>query len=244
MIFTMNTADVLIIQNIPREKPGLLADILRQASVAYDVCDLDAGDALPKSGADYKAVVVMGGPDSANDDTPKMQAEIAFVRNTIDRGIPYLGICLGLQVGVKAAGGSVVPGDVKEVGFLDADGQQNSVELTEIGKASPLFEGMAERFNVFQLHGETVELTPVMQVLAEGKHCRNQVVQIANKAYGIQSHFELTPDMLREWAAADPDLKPFKLQELLNDFRSVQGEYVQVAQKLFDNFLRIAGLVA
>jgi hypothetical protein len=69
IVATMN--DVLIVKNISREGPGLLERILVEAGLTATVVDLDKGESFP-SPLGYKALVVLGGPDSANDTTDKM----------------------------------------------------------------------------------------------------------------------------------------------------------------------------
>jgi GMP synthase-like glutamine amidotransferase len=232
---------LLIIQNITREGPGLLEDVLRTEGVAFDTANLDKNETLPELGS-YKALVVLGGPDSANDETTKMTGELAYIKQALDAGTPYLGICLGLQTLVKAAGGKVVKGETKEIGFINPDGKQHTVSLTEAGKTDPLLNSLPEELAVFQLHGETVELTPSMTLLATGKFCRNQIVKVADKAYGIQSHFELTPEMLAVWAAQDPDLMPLGNDKLQADFAAIQQPYTNTGNILLKNFLSLAGL--
>lgn len=121
-------SDLLVVQNSTREGPGLLESILHEEQITYDLVDLDQGEVFPLV-QPYKGVVVLGGPDSANDETPKMLAERGKVEEVLRRQIPYLGICLGLQVMVKAASGQVMKSPVQEVakqsiaglsiGFLD-----------------------------------------------------------------------------------------------------------------------------
>lgn len=231
---------LLIVQNISREGPGLLERILQNEFISYDVVDLSAGQSIPSLNG-YKAMVVLGGPDSANDDTQTMKAELACVREAVDAGMPYLGICLGLQVLVKAAGGNVVKGTAKEVGLRDPNNTQHTITLTEKGKNDPLFAGLPDRLDVFQLHGETVVLTPDMTLLATGELCRNQVIKVSENAYGIQSHFELTPEMLTDWAQKDPDLVPLDKKTLHADFESIRESYTRTGKTLFRNFLTIAG---
>lgn len=233
---------LLIVQNTSRERPNLLEQVLRDENVTFDVVDLDQGQELPALDG-YKALVVLGGPDSANDETQKMTGELARIKEGLDAGLPYLGICLGLQTLVKAAGGQVVKGDVKEAGFIDPDQNQHTVTVTNEGKADPLLADLPEVLNVFQLHGETVELTSDMVVLATGKFCRNQIVRVADKAYGIQSHFELTSEMLTVWAEQDPDLIPIGKDKLLADFKAIEQSYTHNGQTLLRNFLKIANLV-
>ena len=114
------------------------------------------------------------------------------------------GICLGLQTLVKAAGGRIIKSPVRETGFLDPEGSHFTTELTAAGKQDPLFEGLDHSFKVFHLHGETVELTDSITLLSTGKFCRNQIVRVGKNAYGIQCHFELTPEMLETWMNEDP----------------------------------------
>lgn len=234
-------SELLIVQNISREGPGLLEQVLRDENVAFDLVDLDKGQEMPVLDG-YKALVVLGGPESANDKTAKMTDELGRIKEALDAGIPYLGICLGLQTLVKAAGGKVVPGEVKEVGFINPDNDQHTVTVTDKGKTDPLLAGLPETLDVFQLHGETVELTPGMAVLATGKFCKNQIVRVADKAYGIQSHFELTPEMLAVWAEQDPDLIPIGKDKLQADFAAIEQSYTNIGQTLLRNFLRIAEL--
>ncbi|HEX7368509.1 MAG TPA: type 1 glutamine amidotransferase, partial [Candidatus Saccharimonadales bacterium] len=187
-------------------------------------------------------LLVLGGPDSANDPTDKMQQELAQIKRALEHGTPCLGICLGLQTLVKAAGGGVVPSKEREIGFMGAAGEQYTVQLTRAGRSDPLFTGLPGTLSVFQLHGETVELTSDMTVLASGKHCQDQIVHIADKAYGIQSHFELTPEMLKIWGREDPDLQSIGLSSLRAGFEDIRESYTHIGTTLLNNFLHIAGL--
>jgi GMP synthase-like glutamine amidotransferase len=232
--------ELLIIKNITREGPGILEYLLKEKRIGYSVIDLDKVEKLP-SPQDFGAVVVLGGPDSANDTSEKILNELIYIRSVLSAGLPYLGICLGLQLMVKAAGGKVVRNSVSETGFRDPDNNFFAVNLTSEGRQDPLFQGLGNEFLVFHLHGETVELTGNMSLLATGKFCRNQIVKTGEKAYGIQCHFELTTEMFEEWITTDPDLLKLKTEGLRQDFRLFQDEYTSTGKSLLENFLRIAG---
>ncbi len=243
------TADVLIVKNIEHEGPGLLQPMLDEYSITSDV--IESPEDCP-SPVDYRAMLVYGGSDSANDDTPKMRTELTRIREALDHRIPYLGICLGMQALVKADQGVVlkagaskmVEDDQKEVGFIDSEGKNYEIELHRNGKDDPLFTGLPRVSKVFQLHGETVLLKESGQfMLAMGKFCLMQAVRIGTNAYGIQSHFELTPEMLDRWATEDPDLQPIGQATLRKQFAEIKDEYTKTGQRLFKNFLKIAGLV-
>jgi len=232
--------EILIIKNITREGPGIIEQILKDKGIKYTIADLSLNNtAIPLK--NYAAVVVLGGPDSANDRNKKMGGELALIKEILKARIPYLGICLGMQTLVKAAGGEVVKSPLKEIGFRDPDGNFFNVELTEEGKNDSLFHGLTDSFNVFQLHGETVILKDNMKLIATGKFCINQIVKVGTNAYGIQCHFELTSEMLEDWLDADSDLKLVDKDNLLTDFESFKDEYLQTGNKLFCNFLTLSG---
>ena len=234
------TKEILIVQNISREGSGLLGEIIAETGIRSKVIDLSLGERLPPAEG-FAAVVVLGGPDSANDKSAKMLNELDFIREILSSDIPYLGICLGLQTLVKAAGGEVVKSPAKEIGFRDASGHLFRISLTKDGRKDPLFKGIDDFFNVFHLHGETVVLTKKMKLMATGNPCLNQIIKIGSSAYGIQCHFELTSAMLERWINEDPDLKLADRNELQNDFQAMSEQYLQTGNILFRNFLGICG---
>ena len=105
---------------------------------------------------------------------------------------------------------------------------------------SQWLDGLEERLKIFQLHGETVELNPDMQLLGAGKFCRNQVVKVGPNAYGVQGHFELTIEMLERWLAEDADLKKLDPKGLVEEFHHFHFEYVEAGKKLFHNFIELS----
>lgn len=232
--------EILVIKNIAREDTGLLGNIIRELGIKTKVIEVSRGEKLPAI-EKFGAVVVLGGPDSANDDTPAMKNELVFIRKILEAEIPYLGICLGLQTMVRAAGGKVVKSPLSEIGFRDNYGQLFNVELTASGRKDPVFKGIEDSFDVFHLHGETVILTEKMELLATGKNCRNQIVRSGKNAYGIQCHFELTEEMLEVWINEDPDLLKHDTDQLRYDFNSVRPFFMKRGNRLFRNFLGIAG---
>ncbi|MGZ5192039.1 MAG: type 1 glutamine amidotransferase, partial [Flavisolibacter sp.] len=191
----------------------------------------------------YKALIVLGGPDSANDLTPKMQNELTLIRKAIQSQIPYLGICLGFQALVKAMGGTVEKCQTNEIGFRDPKNKFFKAKLTSKGRKDKLFKNLSDNLTVFQLHGETVQLTPQMTLLATGDFCKNQIVKIGETAYGIQSHFELTNDLLESWIIEDSDLQKFNAEQLRSDFKTINSDYQNTGRQLFYNFLTITGLI-
>lgn len=229
---------ILIVQNISRENPGLIEEVLNERNPEFDIVDLNEKD-FPEP-SNYDAVFVLGGPDSANDETPKMKKELQRVKEIINSEIPYFGVCLGMQALVKADGGDVYPNHVKEVGCKDSNGKYYEVGLTAEGLKDQIFAGIKSPFKIFQLHGETVNLKSGIKLLGTGEHCRNQIVKIGKNAYGIQGHLEVTDSMLKQWLAEDSMFDNYNKKTILKDFRDVQAEYRTNGTRLISNFLDIA----
>ncbi|WP_394697875.1 type 1 glutamine amidotransferase [uncultured Methanomethylovorans sp.] len=219
-----------------------MGEILYNNKIEAEIIDLENGEEIPDP-TKSEALIVMGGPASANDITKTMKQEIVRIEQAIKAGVPYLGVCLGMQALVKACGGKVIRSPVKEVGWKDLQGNKNSVKLTEQGKNDPIFSGLETTLPIFQLHGETVETTDSMQLLAAGKHCTNQVIKIGNNAYGFQGHLEMTTVLLDTWLAEDDDLKRLSPEEVKRDYATVRNEYESNSKMLFNNFLKIARLI-
>ncbi len=230
---------ILIIQNIKREYPGMIQQLLDEKNIAYEIVMMEERADNPPDLKNYQALIVLGGPDSANDATSKMVAEVALAKQALEEQLPYLGICLGHQVLVKAAGGKVVPGVQREVGWQTPQRTPYVVHLTAAGKQDPLFDGLGDSIPVFQLHGEMVEVTPEMSVLATGDVCPVQVVKVGSNAYGLQCHFELHDQLYQDWLNEDPDLQKLDRADMERYWEQVKDEYTKTGKQLIENWLRL-----
>ncbi|HIH43104.1 TPA: type 1 glutamine amidotransferase [Candidatus Woesearchaeota archaeon] len=259
---------ILVVRNIPRESLGFIAQFLREKNIAYDIIDADDTTNFPNL-VDYGGVIIFGGPDSANDKTPKIVKELEFVGKCVEQKVPYLGICLGMQVLVAVVGGTVYVNEangvkIKEIGVCDESGEFYEVDLTLAGRYDQLFAGIEEhyaefgvdvayasgssdpfvvRLKIFQMHGETVELLPNygMQCLATGKHCKNQIVKVDENAYGIQGHFEVDEETFNSWVAEDDEIKQMDIGKMKTQYEKAKQEYFNNAKLIFGNWLKIAG---
>lgn len=239
----MASKSVFIVKNEPRESGGLIEEFLSQRAIPFKIVELKNGEPFPDAD-EASAIVVLGGPASANDRTPLMTAQLAGVARALQSGTPYLGVCLGMQLMVKAAGGKVVPSQVKEIGFNDSDGRPFEIHLTFDGVRDPLFNGFRRRvYRVFQLHGETVTLMPNLTLLGSGTWVPNQVVRWGSTAYGLQCHFELTSELLERWLQEDAELKNNHGDALRRSYREIENEYKETGLRLVENFFIIAGVI-
>jgi len=108
---------VLAFRHTPSDDLGLIAEALAAHDILYEHADLFRSPTAELRVSQAEALLVMGGPMSANDDLPYLQREIQFLRDAIERGQPVLGVCLGAQLIAKALGARVYKNAVKEIGW-------------------------------------------------------------------------------------------------------------------------------
>jgi GMP synthase (glutamine-hydrolysing) len=184
---------VLVLQHIACEPPGVFEDVLRERGATLHRVELDEGEPLPDRG-ELDAVVAMGGPMSATDDDalPWLAAEKRLIGDVARAGVPFFGVCLGVQLLAAALGARVYPGPEPEVGLLP-------VVLTEAASADPVFAGLPRELVTLQWHGDTFDLPDGAVRLAASPAYENQAFRYRN-AYGVQFHLEVSGAMVDEWA--------------------------------------------
>jgi GMP synthase-like glutamine amidotransferase len=187
--------NVLVLQHIACEPPGIYEDVLRERGAAIERVELDEGEPLPAPGG-HDAIVVMGGPMGAYDVDafPWLAEEQRHLRAAIEAGTPVFGACLGSQLLAGCLGARVVRAPEPEVGVLD-------VELTAAGAADPVTGGLPRRFPVLQWHSDTFDLPPGATLLASSPAYAQQAFRFGPAVYAVQFHLEVTAGMLEEWAA-------------------------------------------
>ncbi len=181
---------VLSIIHNPAWTSSRIVDLLTEAGHQVEHCCPAAGDDLPAVG-DHDAVVVNGGPVRVwkADQHPFMQREIDFVRDVVDAGIPYIGLCLGSQILAAAFGvtSSTRPDLQVEYGFWP-------IEPTEAGR-----ELLAGLDCVFQVHEETSVAVPDGgELLASSELFDVQAFRFRH-AYGLQFHIDARERDVPEW---------------------------------------------
>ncbi len=228
---------LLAIQHIACEPPAAFEDELRSRGLELERAELDEGDALPDL-REFAAVIVMGGPMGAyeEDAHPWLAAEKRALREAAEAGHPVWGVCLGAQLLAGALGARVYPGEKPEVGLLP-------VELTQDAGSDPVFEDAPGGFPTLQWHGDTFDLPDGATLLASSPAYRNQAF-VYKRAYGLQFHVEVTPELAAEWgevpAYADSLEKiqgPGALDRLVAEVEGHADETIPLARRLFGRWL-------
>ena len=179
-------SDVLLIQNTRIEGSGYLGELLQEDG--FDIRSVNAKhEKLPEK--KFSLAVILGAPESANDDLPYLKAEQKLIKNYVAENIPVLGICLGSQLIAKTFGAKVFSGPRKEIGFYDD---------LKISDDSSFFSGFRNPFTVFHWHGDTFDLPKDAIRLASSEHYLNQAFQYKS-AIGLQFHLEVNEEMINLW---------------------------------------------
>ena len=139
---------VLALRHVPHEGIGTIEDALRRAELPYSIVDLFRELPQEFHPEQFSGLIVMGGPMNVDetDRYPFLADEVRWIRQTVDAGLPVLGVCLGSQLLAKALGARVYPNRIKEIGWYD-------IELTAAAKSDPLFGDCQAAETVFQWHG-------------------------------------------------------------------------------------------
>ena len=234
--------DVLVLQHIACEPPGVFEDALRARGAALERVELDEGEPLP-DWRDFDAIVAMGGPMSVNDEEalPWLADEKRLISEAVRAGTPYWGVCLGVQLLAAALGARVHQGPKPEVGLLP-------VELTEEGRADPVFGGLDSGLVTLQWHGDTFDLPKGAVRLASSAAYENQAFRF-DRSYGVQFHLEVSPEMAREWAevpayvdSLERTLGAGGAPAFLASIASRAGEMRTAGRRLFERWLDTTGL--
>ena len=181
--------------------PGVIADLewgeihelggLERGELV--ACRLEAPGPLPDLD-DYAGVLITGSPYSlmadASAKTPVqivLEQKLGTVCDEIlERDIPTLGLCYGLQALTLRAGGSLTHEYPERI-------SAPWITLTEAGLADPLLARAGQRFRAYSGHAEAVGRVPEsMTVLARSELVPVQMARFGAHVYGTQFHPEIT----------------------------------------------------
>jgi GMP synthase-like glutamine amidotransferase len=192
--------NVLSVIHGTNARGGVFTEVIEEAEHRYEEWSLAWRTPPPRPLGDYEAVIVFGGSMHADQDHhhPWLRDENDFIRDLLDRQVPLLGVCLGIQLMAKAEGEAVYPlAGGPEIGWLP-------VELTEAAARDPVFAGLPARFDAFGWHYYTYDLPARADELARSARC-NQAYRLGEAAWGIQFHAEVTLQTVYDWLADEDD---------------------------------------
>lgn len=211
-------SDILVIQNAKYEGLAGLGRLLEEDGFETKII-LAKNEKIPQ--LESSALIILGAPESANDDLPYLKEEMKLIRDTVQKEIPVLGICLGSQLIAKAFGARVYQGKKKEIGIYHD---------IEFDTKSGFFAGIKSPATVFHWHGDTFDLPQNAVRLAHSTDYENQAFQIGT-AVGVQFHLEVDEHTIRLWLEKSKDelshipyIKPDKIiKEIPDHIQTIQN---------------------
>jgi GMP synthase (glutamine-hydrolysing) len=167
---------------LKRLRPELETDIVRPAD---EEPKLPEGIALK----DYAGAVITGSALNVYSRELAVARQIELVKAAFEAGLSVFGSCWGLQVGVTAAGGTVVRNPRgREFGF------GRRIMLTPAGRDHAMFQGKPEVFEAPTVHVDTVESLPAGATPLAHNDMGLQAAEIRLKNgatfWGVQYHPE------------------------------------------------------
>lgn len=187
----MTERTVLLIGHSNSRESGRVTPLLR--AKGYDVtwrCPCE-GEPLPGHEETFAGAIVFGGVQSVNDAEAcaYLRSEIDWIGRFVDAGGRYLGICLGGQLLARALGATVRhhPEGRNEIGYYP-------VRPTAAGRAV-----MPEPLHVYHWHQEGFAVPSSAELLVQGDDFPNQAFRFGPRAFGLQFHPEVTPDVATRW---------------------------------------------
>ena len=182
----MKTA--LFILHQKTSEAGDIANKLKIRGFDFEIRRPSLGESLPTNLNKYSAIVVFGGPMSANDDVEFMKKEIDWIEQVLQSDVPFLGICLGAQILAKHLGCKVEknPNELAEIGFYKIEPTEKGIKMFQ---SQDIF---------YQFHTEGFELPSGCELLAKGDIFTNQAFKYKN-CYGLQFHPEVNIYLHLKW---------------------------------------------
>jgi GMP synthase-like glutamine amidotransferase len=216
---------VLVLQHMHLDGPAYLGQWLREQEVPYVLRNTEAGEDFPARIDGYRALAVLGGEMSANDDLPSLRQAQSLIRQAFDLDIPVLGHCLGGQLMARALGARVWASPAPEVGWQPMTVHDNPIAKEWFGVAGPT--------TVFHWHFEAFDLPAGASALASSDACPHQAFAFGPHL-AMQFHVEIDEAKLHTWATpvADARLAPVRGHASVQDSQAMlTGAKVQLASQ-------------
>jgi GMP synthase-like glutamine amidotransferase len=171
---------IAVIQHTEVGAAGALLPILHALGREVQLFRLFRDEPIPQHAGDFAGVVLLGGA-----------MELELVRAADRAGIPVAGHCLGSQMLAFALGGSVERHSRPEIGWSEIRAADDELAREWWGD----FAGL--EISTFQWHQDTFVPPRGAVQIASGTFCENQAFVLHDRHLLVQSHLEITPELVQ-----------------------------------------------
>ena len=190
---------ILFVRADHDETFGVAPAAFAEIGHATEVWDAIGGEPKPDLD-DMSAVIVFGSAFNTEhaDEQPFLYGVRDVIQQTLERELPYLGICFGAQALAWALGLSVHRAPEREIGFVP-------IRRTAATAEDPLLDLLVDGDLAFQWHMDTFELPEEAVLLATNDTIANQALRLGDRTWATQFHFEVDRAEIESWIAGVGD---------------------------------------
>jgi GMP synthase-like glutamine amidotransferase len=230
---------VIAVVNQEDAGPGIFGEVVRASGAELVEWRPPLGEPVPEGAAD--AVIVLGGAMHPHEEAqhPWLGSQRDWLRGLLSQDVPVLGVCLGAELLGQAAGGSVVQLASPEIGWEEA-------RLTADAAGDPVFGELPPAFASLQWHSYAVEPPAGAPVLVRTPGSA-QAYRLAPRAWGMQFHAEVTPEIVEGWIAEAQATDAEDVREAGVDLRVMRERtgreieaWGELGRRLCERFLAVA----
>jgi GMP synthase (glutamine-hydrolysing) len=188
---------LLIVQSDPFSGPGLMEAQWRLRGIEIEFVLPHKDDPIPPDLGDADALVVLGGRTMPDDDDPFLEPLRDLLRDTVQHGVPVLGVCLGAELLCQATGGGVRELDAPDIRWVP-------LERGPDAEDDPIYGDIAEGHHVLGWHSFVLEPPDGAAVLA----CTDgdvQSLRVGDAAWAVLDHPEQSLSVLGILLAENPE---------------------------------------
>ena len=183
------------------EVPGAYLKWAQERGHQVTTTKVYENETLPESVDDIDFLIVMGGPQSPDEDREAFpyydpQAEIQLIQKAIKADRYIVGVCLGAQLLSVAYGAEYEHSPEREIGVFP-------ITLTEAGLKDEYVKVLGPALITGHWHGDMPGLSEDAVVLATSQGCPRQIIRFSSKHYAFQAHLEFDPEAVDLLIAAD-----------------------------------------
>ncbi|MFC1744712.1 type 1 glutamine amidotransferase [Candidatus Riflebacteria bacterium] len=149
-----------------------------------------------KENENLKGIILLGAGFTVDSDINWLTALRQFLEESIEKEIPFLGICFGHQLLAHIFGIGV-----KFIKPIAENYKKRGIEKISICmEGQTIFNGLEKEFYAVASHREEVDdLNDNFLLLASAPYSKNQVIKLKGKeCYGFQTHIEAEEEFLKK----------------------------------------------